>query len=81
MKVPCRITGSLHQDFDFQVSCKNSDPKGETSNWLIDSLQKLQHKANFLFLNFQLWKFYAVRQINKNILKRPKYAALLELCK
>ena len=49
MKVPCRITGSSHQDFDFEVSCKNTDCKGETSNWLVDSLQKSQHKDNFLF--------------------------------
>ena len=55
MKVPCGITGSSNQDFDFEVSCKNTDPKGETSNWLVDSLQKQQHEDNFLFLNFRLW--------------------------
>ena len=54
MKVPCRITGLSHQDFDFEVSCKNTDRKGETSNWLVDSLQKPQREDNFLFLNFQL---------------------------
>ena len=39
MKVPCRITGSSYQDFDFEVSCNSTNPKGETSSWLADSFQ------------------------------------------
>ena len=54
-KVPCRITGLSHQDFDFKERCKTTDPKGQTSNWSVDSLQKPQDKDNFLFLSFQLW--------------------------
>ena len=72
MKVPCRITGSSHQDFDFEISCKNTDPKGETLAWLVDSLQKPQHVNNFLFLNSQLWIHILRNEI------RPKYAVLLK---
>ena len=54
MKVHCRVTALSQQDFDFDVSCKNTDPKGETSNWLVDSLQKPHYKDDFLLLNFQI---------------------------
>ena len=54
MKVPCRITGLSHQDFDFEVSCENTDPKGDTSDWLVDSLQNPQNEDSFLFFSFQL---------------------------
>ena len=65
MKVPSRITGSSHQDFDFEVSCKNTDPKAETSNWLVYSLQKPQHEDNFLFLNSQLWSHILRSEIDQ----------------
>ena len=67
MKVPCRVTGSSHQDFGFEVSCKNTDPKGQTTNWLVDSLQKPQHKDGFFFLNFQLWSHILRNEIDQLI--------------
>ena len=67
MKVPCRITGSSYQDFDFEVSSQNNDPKAETSNWLVDSFQKPQHEDNFLFLNSHLWTYVLGSEIDQLI--------------
>ena len=67
MKVPYRITGSSYQDFDFEVSSKNNDPKAEILNWLIDSLQKPQHEDNFLFLNSHLWTYILRSEIDQLI--------------
>ena len=55
MKVPCRITRSSQQNFDFVGKLqKYCDPKGETSNWLVDSFEIMQHKDGSPFLNFPL---------------------------
>ena len=66
MKVPCRITGSSHQDFDFEVSCENTDPKGDIS---IGWLTHCKNSKIFSFLEFPVMdSHFTQREISVNIL-------------
>ena len=75
MKVPSRIAGSSLQHFDFEVSSKNTDPKEETSSWLVDSLQKPQQEDDFLFLNFHLWT-----HILRSEIDQLTYSQMAKIC-
>ena len=82
MKVPCRITGSSQQDFDFVDKLQTLTPK-EASNWLADSLQKPQYEDYFLFLSFQLWTHILRSEIDQLIYSQTeKICCFVEtLCK
>ena len=69
--------------FILWVSCKNNDPKGDTSNWLADSLQKPQYEDDFLFSNFQLWTHILRSEVDQLIYSQTeKICCFVEtLCK
>ena len=53
MKVPCRITGSSQQDFDFVDKLQTLTPK-ETSNWLKPDVQTVVKYVYVYFFKIAL---------------------------